>query len=565
MTGVRSASVGLALVVAFVAAGAATLGRYGVTWDEALGDLYFGDVYLAFFQSGCDFDRLPPGPPKPPEHWSLPGQPAIAQSVLRDSPFHFWPVGNLVVAAFGEVFDRRLHWLNPIDARHLGIVFLGALALAAVWTFAREAFGTTAAAAAVLILGTFPEFFSLSHDVVKDVGECALYSWTLVAFWRAWLRLSFGWLAAAAVLFGLALGTKLNAAFAVATLALWLSTLALFPEQGRSPAVPRRPNVPDRSGRSILRGIAALAAVVVVGFGVFVASWPWLWPDIFGRLAEHARVFREVAGGGPDSWQLAPVAEAFVRTPPALLAAFAAGLVACVAWPRARAQGRAVLLLLLWMAVPIVRCAAPGFRNYDGIRRFLEYLPAFAILGGVGVAAACDAIGSRLAPRARTALACAVALAVVAHSIWIDVRLHPNQHAYLNTWKGDRVPGDNWGGSFRDAIGWINKNAELGASIFAPIGQHMIEVMAPVLLRPDVVLAQVKSDASKDSILPVTTSWPSRGRPRYAILLNRPQWSERAWAWLAAHEPERWRIEADGQPILLIFQLRPGDFEPETR
>lgn len=544
---------GFLLIAAFVAAGAATLDRYGVTWDEALGDLYFGDVYLAFFQSGCHFDRLPPGPQKPPEHWGLPGQPAIAKSVLRDSPFHFWPVGNVVVAAFGEVFDRRLHWLNPIDARHLGIVFLAALALAAVWTFAREAFGTTAAAAAVLILGTFPEFFSLSHDVVKDVGECALYSWTLVAFWRAHRRKSLLWLGAGSLLYGLALGTKLNAAFAFVTAAVWLATLAAFG--------PRRAAGERRS----YRGLLELAAVLVAGSAVFVASWPWLWPDVPGRLAEHARVFREVAGGGPDSWQLTPVLEAFVRTPPALLAAFAAGLVACVAWPRVRAQGGAVLLLLLWLAVPLVRCAAPGFRNYDGIRRFLEYLPAFAIFGGVGVAAVCELVGSRLAPRARTALACAVTLATAAPSVWIDVRLHPNQHAYLNRWKDDRVPGDNWGGSFRDAIGWINANAEPGASIFAPIGQHMIDLMAPTLLRPDVVLAEVKSDASKDSILPVTTDWPSRGKARYAILLNRPQWSERAYAWLAAHEPERWRIEADGQPILLIFQLKPGDFEPETR
>ncbi|HYC78639.1 MAG TPA: glycosyltransferase family 39 protein, partial [Planctomycetota bacterium] len=435
------------LIAAFVAVATATLRDYGVTWDEGLGDLYFGDVYLETFKSGGDPARLPPTPAKLPEHWGRPGEPDYDKSPLRFLPVHHWPVSNVVAAACGEVFHRRLGLLDPIDARHFGIVLLAALALAATWTFAKEVFGDGAAFAAVVLLGSYPEWFALSHDMVKDVGETAFYGWTLVAFHRAFTRGGELRWALAALALAAALGTKLNAVYAVATVAVWACVWALASALRRRRGIGSGPLVRHllaglvvagvlaasfvgvrgalaaggvdlvglaqageldatwafgfvvaivpaalgiawfvaRRGGVELRRLGAFALATAVGGTLFVASWPWLWPAPAARLVEQLVTFAEVARRDAPDWQAYPWVQALLRTPPTMLAAAALGVIAAPFAVR-RGKGAAVVLLLLWLLVPLMRCAAPSFRNYDGIRRFLEFLPALAIFAGAGTA-----------------------------------------------------------------------------------------------------------------------------------------------------------------------------------
>jgi hypothetical protein len=303
-----------------------------------------------------------------------------------------------------------------------------------------------------------------------------------------------------------------------------------------------------------------LMIMVAGGLGVLVGAWPWLWADPWGRLAEHYRLLRAIGQGGPDLWQIEPLRELLIRTPPAMLALIPAGVLGLGAWPRARRQWSAGLLLVLWAAVPLLRSAVPGYRNYDGIRRFLEVLPPLSILAGVGLGAIAALVTTRLDARARRIVRCALVGMAAAHAIWVDVRLHPHQTTYLNRWRGAQAPVDYWGSSYREAIEWVNLHSEPKASVVAPVAPWLVEIAAPAWFRPDLRVAPGWAVTPEGpGSAPIEVSRPSIGESRrYVIVLNRPGWSEQVRSFLVANADEVHRIEVDGHPIVLVFVLSPG-------
>ena len=47
-------------------------------------------------------------------------------------------------------------------------------------------------------------------------------------------------------------------------------------------------------------------------------------------------------------------------------------------------------LWLAWLMVPIIRISLPGMINFGGIRHFLEFIPAAALIAGYGAASLVD-------------------------------------------------------------------------------------------------------------------------------------------------------------------------------
>src|SRR5256885_5073759 len=100
----RRIAAGFALAAAFLIGGFAVLRDYGVNWDEALGDLFFGQRYLSFFTSFDSrfLDFL--SNPYPPGH-----QPDFAMSPFRFLPEQFYPFANTtamaVSSALSPLFD----------------------------------------------------------------------------------------------------------------------------------------------------------------------------------------------------------------------------------------------------------------------------------------------------------------------------------------------------------------------------------------------------------------------------------------------------------------------------
>ena len=532
------------LIVALLAWCVPALDQYNVTWDEALGDLFFGQRYLSYFTSldpvYLDF-RADPYPDDQ--------VPDLRLSPFRSRPWEHYPVASTLAAACSTVVSSWLGLLDPFDGYHAANLLLAAILLWVFYRFLEQRFGALAAVAAVGLLYSSPRIYCHMMANIKDFPLMVFYTLAVLTFARAWDRGSTRGLLAAGALWGLALGTKANALFLPA-IPLALAVLGGLPEAWR--------------GRRA-RLTWTMAGAGALGMVVMVAVWPYLWADPLGRLAENLRfVIQRQDTTRPESF--APVIHAiWLTTPPAFLALFAVGLVPCLksAWRRRRDA----LLPLIWIAAVLGRYLVPQAVNYDGVRHFLELFPAMAMVAGLGVAWLAKLVSGAL-PRfhPRSVRAALLVLALVPGS-WAVLRTHPFQLAYWNAFAGGYpgarardLPqaGDYWGTSYRLGLDWLNENAPRDALVAVPVIEHAVRLVAPQRLRADLLLLPVTTPFSP-RISPerlALTRQAARKRPLYVMFVERRDWmNELMRDCLERLEPEVvWRLE--GEPVLAIYRYR---------
>ncbi len=536
------------LIAGLFAFGGPALDQYNVTWDEALGDLFFGERYLSFYASldpaYLDFraDPYPEG-----------RRPDLRFSPFRTRPWEHYPAGATLAAASSTVLSRWLGLLDPFDGYHAVNLLLAALLIWVFFRFLAERFGLLAATAALGLLLSSPRVFSHLMANIKDFPLMVFYTLAVVVFYQAWEAGSTRGLLAAGALWGVALGTKANALF-LPLVPLGLAALGGLPGAWRG-----------RRARLLwtCAGAGALGALVMV------AVWPYLWADPLGRLAENLR-FVVLRKGTTRPESFAPVLQAiFLTTPPAFLALFAAGLMPCLR--RARQGQRAAQLLLVWIAAVLARYLVPQAVNYDGVRHFLELFPAMAAIAGLGVAwlakHAAILAGRVLPAMPERRLRAAFLALVLLPGAWALLRTHPFQLAYWNLFAGGYAgaraadlpqAGDYWGTSYRLGMRWLNQNAPRDALVAVPVIEHAVRLVAPERLRGDLLLLPITTPYSPQ-IPPerlARTRQEARSRPLYVMFVERRDWmNELMRDCLERLEPEvEWQLE--GEPVLAIYRYR---------
>ena len=119
----------LSYIVIYLILGIATLSDYGLTFDEGLGNLFFGERYLRFFithdRSYLGLNNGGLAIHKRPLNLFL--------SPYHQRPHEFPPVADTLSAGTMEAFAYHLHWMDPIDAFHLMKVLLSGLLLWAIY------------------------------------------------------------------------------------------------------------------------------------------------------------------------------------------------------------------------------------------------------------------------------------------------------------------------------------------------------------------------------------------------------------------------------------------------
>lgn len=537
-----------ALALVLLALGFPALDRYGVTWDEALGDFFFGERYLSFFTTldakYLDFE----GNPYPAER-----TPDLFASPFRVRPWEYYPVANTLAAATSAVLARRLGWLGPFDGFHALNLLLGAALVVALFRFAERRFGRTAAAAAVLLLFLSPRIVCDLMANIKDFPEMVFFSLTLLAAAAALERGSVRGLLGAGAVWGLALGTKANAVFLPAIV------VALLARCGAPPAW--------RGRRRAL--VAALAAAAAIGVVVLAAAWPYVWPDPIGRLGAHFRYIAHQRFQTRAESVAPPLHAILFTTPLPMLALFAAGLVPI--GRRAAARDRGATLLLAWIGVVVARLLLPGAVNFDGVRHFLELFPPAAVVAGVGTARIAERVAAAVArPRARALVAALVVAAPVASSAMSLARAHPLEIAYWNALAGGLAgarargwpqAGDYWGVSYREGLRWLNRNAERDAFLAVPIVEHAVRLVAPLWLRRDIRLVAVSSPA-RPEIDPARLERlraAARERPVYVMFIHREDWMNALTDECRARLRPAVEWLHDGVPVMSIYRYVPAN------
>lgn len=522
------------IATAVFIAGFLSLGRYNVTWDEALGDLFFGQRYLSFFTSFdsryLDFraDPYPPG-----------YAPDLTSSPFRTRPWEHYPVASTLATATSRMLWGVLGIVDPFDGYHAFNLLMAAIFIVVFYRFVEDGWGPLAATSSTLLLFLSPRIAGDVMANVKDFSEMVFFSVAAILFFRAWEKESVRGIVLAGVVWGLALGTKANALFLPAIVVLyviWSGGLRATVQRKR---------------------ILLLLAWGAVGATVFFISWPYLWQDPIRTLRSNLIYLLARKSGTLPQNTAGAFAMIALTTPLPFLFAFAVGVAPLL--ERLRERNRHAILVTSWIAVIVARLALPAAVNFDGVRHFLELFPPMAAVCGAAVVW----IASRLAqPIARAAVAVVV---IIATAVPL-VRIHPFESAYWNLFAGGlngamkrQFPqaGDYWAASYRIGINWLNANAPPNSTLVVPVAEHTVRIVAPYRLRPDIHLAHITNAWSPKVDMRAfdEVRMMSDKQPVFVMFILRRDWSNAVMMESFARYKPAAAWGTDGAPVLVIFRM----------
>ena len=497
-----SRKIGTFLIAAtFFIIGIITLSHYGINWDT-INHLPRGQAYLNYFLSGLrDYSNLPKWKP----YWQnpknllidadIPKNEVTGRSYYQSNATTFdWfmdhdgghpPASDILSAGFNRIFFGKLRLVNDIDAYRVYGIFLAASLVGLVFWWGSEIYGSFAGLLAAISLALYPLFWSESHfNTEKDIPETVFWAFTLFSVWRGVTKKSIKWFLLSGVFFGLALGTKFNILFSIFVILPWL----VFSFK-----------------KDILKNIKltlAVLAVPFIGIAIFIASWPYLWPDIAGRITKVIGFYKNIGLTadlnvrflGPFNMNTYPLQWILYTTPLIILFLFIIGLLSAIYRVR-KEKDKVSLLILLWFIVPVARVSWPGTTVYGGIRQIMEFIPAMAILAGLGGSALRDWFSFIFQKKIFAFLMIICFIPILLKLI----QIHPNENVYFNSLIGGLagakkmdIPswGNTFGAVYRQGVRWINENAEPGARVV--LNYELMPNIPLIWFRQDIVFSNAQ-------------------------------------------------------------------------
>ncbi|MHC1782973.1 MAG: glycosyltransferase family 39 protein [Anaerolineaceae bacterium] len=528
-------------ILGFLVSGILTLKYYGISWDEGLGNMFFGERYLFFLQTGLekflDFKS---------ELAALRGLPLnLFLSPFRDLPFEFPALADTLSAASMHFFAYKLQWLNAVDAWHLFTILLSALFLLAFYDFTARRMGRFAALTALAFLAVFPRFWGDMHFNPKDVPEMAFFGLAVMAY-AEWYDKP-GWLRAllTGLAFGAALAVKMNALFLPVILFLGEWPLRFSAGMFR--------DVWDHLKRTILQ-------YVLMGFtaaGLYLASWPLLYSDPYHGIRSHlSYILSQGSRTGETAFSLQPLLMILTTMPEWMLVCLVAGIV-FIAIQLHKGHLPQARLLLAWLIVPILRISLPNMSNFDGIRHFLEFLPAAAIIAGYGASSLVKWL-SRSGTTRRLALSAGVIGLLAINTALLFSSFWPYPHLYFNRLVGG-LPGareaygshegsDYWATSYRLGLDWLSANALPDSSLTVPVAPWTVELSAGLWLREDITLlpGNIGLEALETKL------------PLYVMFITRDKFYDELASYCIQNLKPVYQVITDRTPVMEIYLIQPS-------
>jgi hypothetical protein len=395
----------LALAIALVAV-ASTARTFSVTVDEPA-HLAAGIQWLSTGHAGYD-----------PQHTPL------ARIVIALGPYLRGARSVGKPSAFDEGATLRGSGQQLVDmiasARRGTLVFL-LLAAIVTWSWARTRLGEAGALAAIVLLLTNPNILAHAGLATTDMACAAMTTLALYLAERWFDRPTAARAAWCGVGIGLAIGSRLSAlAFVGAPLAVIYALRGWAARQW------------TLGGRGVRGWLAHAGVCITFTAAVLLALYRF---DLRPFVAGLRIFFTHGDSGHPTFllgtpsnvgwWYYYPVA-LLVKTPPPLLLLGAIGAFASLRELRATRDWRGAVPVLSIASIIAVSMAV---RVDIGIRLVLPVYPLLAIVGARG---AKELLGS-----AQRAAARGIVAALLAASIAIAVRTHPDHLAYFNALAGD--------------------------------------------------------------------------------------------------------------------------------
>ncbi len=465
-SGKRAVVVGLLTAVLLIL----TSAPIGVTWDEP--------TYFAAAESYDGwFNRLVFGP-----HGVL--HPSIVDQAwninIEQPPF------DKIVS--GLVWGLTRNLVGDLLAHRLANILLFSLMAALLYHMVSDEWGGVAGLASIAALLAMPRFFFHAHLAALDVPAAGMIVIITYVFWRTKESARFRYTVGLGIVFGLAAATQINTLLVVPILFLWVLIFR-------------------RKWHLFLR----LFLSTVFAALVFFLLWPWLYYDTIDRVKEFLNA--AVRWTIPQyylgqnylhlPWHF-PFVMAAAVIPLGILILSLLGLIRTIVRRRDRAFG---FLMVLSAVIPLLVLASGQVKIYDNDRMLMPVFPFLAVLAGGGFGWFVKSVGAlsvrfRIPQFVTPLLAVAVACAVWILPVQSMVSYAPYWLSYYSETVGG-LPGASrlgmettyWSESYREAILYINANAQPGDTVWAMPSSIDVLVYYQMqgILRKDVALASLST------------------------------------------------------------------------
>lgn len=474
-----------------------TLQDYNINWDEPA-HFARGQAYLHFFLTGNKNYR---DLPNFNEFWENIGNREQSVNLPRYSIYqnnrdmeHFLdkdaghpPLNGIIAAFFNYIFYQKLGVVSDVESYHLFIIFVSSLLVAVIFQFVRKEYGNFPAIISFLALSTYPLFISESHNNIKDPIEAAFFTFTLLSFYKAITLRQWRWVILSSIFAGVALSTKFNVFFAPTIIILWILI--------RYWGVIRRNRLKLLLMVNIRR-VALFFICLIIPVAIFFTSWPYLWQDSIGNTLKIFGYYEGIGTGAVNqpsfligSFNTYPFLWIVYATPLVVMFLFLLGVIFFILNFK-KEKKKVALLAFIWLFITVGRVTFGGFSIYGGGRQIMEYIPAMAMLSGIGayfivmtLKNAEQALSKRFkiakifftrhAELTRITTYMVILLSFIPITLKL-ISIHPNEVVYFNPLigglKGAKERdfpswGLSLGNAYRQAVNWINNNAERKARV----------------------------------------------------------------------------------------------------
>mgnify|MGYP001617715958 CR=1 FL=1 len=526
-----------------------TIKDYGISWDETI-HFSRGQAYLYYFLTGkTDYNDLPDvnlqGTFGKPENVPSPRRSFYQLNDFHNGDYYIYkdvghpPLNDILAALSNYIFFQKLGILDDISSYHLFNIVASTILVFVVVIFAKETFGTLASIISFITLFTYPLFWAESHFNIKDFPLAAFFAGFVWAFYKSLKNFSIKWLTLSILLFSLGLGTKFNIFFAIPIIVIY------FIYRYREKTLKIIFSLPKTY-------IILLIFAPVIILGILTISWPFLWYNWFDNILKIFSYYREVGTitkYQPDSFYVAgfntfPVLWILFTTPPITLILLFIGIIS--AYLKRKELESVSVLLLLWFLVPILRVTIPGSSIYGGVRQISEFVPAMALLCGLG--------GKFLIERFKIydlRFKIAFCTLIFAFLLYPILRYHPNENVYFNFLIGGlkgakekNFPswGNSFGNTYFQGIKWLNQNAPEGSKLSLIQGTRLN--VPPILVRRDIDFSALNwsgIDRGGEYLMDLTFNDTTKE-------------FHYAWEYVENFLIPVYEVKADGVPILKIWK-----------
>ncbi len=422
--------IGRILFFAVLTIGIIRVPAIGPAWDEP-DNIVAGGQYANFFQKRLDGHILT----QRDQDASIFGRVVYTQepAIARYPPVPNY-LGTLVALVTNAKSSAQI-----IVAFHVATVLFFALLVTYVFLFGRL-LGLSQATSifAALVTFLYPTLFGHGLSNIKDTAQVSLFTASLYYLVKKQIIIG-------AVFWGLALASKFNAVYVPIIWTGWMLV----------------------SNNKVRITTYRLLITIATGLATAFVVWPYLWFDPIARGMEIVHYFTTVGQGYKIFWDGTPYQvgvgkilwwypwkNILYATPIPLL------LLAIFGFTQIKGTQK---VLAIWFIVPLLRAFFPHAAFYDGMRHFLEVVPAGILIAAIGI--------SRL-PKLGKIIA---ATLIVSQLLYINITLFPYSTGYLNILaknQNERFDRDIEALSIKEAVDYLHK--EYGAiKLWCFIGGHL--------------------------------------------------------------------------------------------